>query len=88
MTLPTARENARLSWGDEPHSVPDDDKVKMLSMQHAVQATERRDKDIAKELQRIGEDTFNNYPDNPVEAFKFVAGEINKLKKQLDGEKV
>jgi hypothetical protein len=43
---------------------------------------------VAKELRRIGEDTFNNYPDNPVEAFKFVAGELNKLQKELDGEKV
>ena len=83
MTLPTARENARLSWGDEPHSVPDDDRVKMLSMQHAVQATERRDKDIAKELRAIRDEhalskiTEGNF-----------AWQIDELIKQLDGEKV
>jgi len=80
MTLPTARENARLSWGDEPHSVPDDDRVKMLSMQHAVQATERRDKDIAKELRAIIDDQHSNSISMLIE--------IQKLASELDGEEV
>ena len=83
MTLPTARENAVNTWGT-PSSVPDDDKVKILSVHHATQATEQRDKDIAKELREIMTKTrYDEYGDSISKSEM-----IEQLIEQLDGEKV
>jgi len=54
--------------------------VKMLSMQHAVQATERRDKDIAKELREIMDCRPEMTPDMRIHMKLLIA--------QLNGEKV
>ena len=89
MTLPTARENAVNTWGT-PSSVPDDDKVKILSVHHATQATEQRDKDIAKELRRVMKKSKEEKTPFMQELTCVIEtiDVIDELEGKLDGEKV